>query len=289
MRGTAHIIFMLFLVIPLLFWGQEYSGHSSESSNRNGMRFRISGQQSAPQFLKDTQNSGGWEDFEIFYIDRYFNIINNGLTRIFADLNGRKFLLTTYPEELRRGDNTFLIPRQDTVVIDIINYLIKDDFTQPTKLIRINHNEYLFFPVGILTKPRNLIRLHPQGPTGSDATIIIGDATALQGAVDFVLELTELPTAYSLTRNYPNPFNRGTVIQYTIPENLIFGEKVGLVIYNILGQKIKTLVNERQYPGEFSVRWDGTTDHGQITSTGIYLYVLEIGDYRRVKKMNLIR
>ena len=72
-------------------------------------------------------------------------------------------------------------------------------------------------------------------------------------------------------QNYPNPFNPETTIKYQLPKT----SKVTLTIYNILGQKIKTLVDEEKQTGYYSVKWDGTDDFGAKVSSGIYIYRME--------------
>jgi hypothetical protein len=90
---------------------------------------------------------------------------------------------------------------------------------------------------------------------------------------------------FHLRQNYPNPFNSETVIEYVLPEN----SQVKLSIYNILGQKVRTLVYEHQTAGFKTVHWDGTTDKGSKVSTGIYLYKLQAGEFTETKKMLLLK
>ncbi len=85
--------------------------------------------------------------------------------------------------------------------------------------------------------------------------------------------------------NYPNPFSQSTIIDYQLP---VSGKFV-LKVYNILGHEIRTLVNENQPAGKYSVVWDGTTDTNEPVGSGIYLYQLKAGDvYSETKKMLLI-
>ena len=94
-----------------------------------------------------------------------------------------------------------------------------------------------------------------------------------------------LPAMASLETNYPNPFNISTTIRYLLAES----GQVHLRIYDLTGQKIRTLVNENQIPGSFAVTWDGTNEQGQIVSTGIYLTKLQTGTFTDVRKMLLIK
>jgi hypothetical protein len=88
------------------------------------------------------------------------------------------------------------------------------------------------------------------------------------------------PRAYVLEQNYPNPFNPSTIIQYRIAQF----EKVELTIYNILGQRVRTLVNEQQHPGMYQVVFDAST-----LASGVYFYRLQAGDFIEVKKMMFIK
>jgi hypothetical protein len=85
---------------------------------------------------------------------------------------------------------------------------------------------------------------------------------------------------YRLFQNYPNPFNPETKIRYSLPQL----SDVSLIVYNILGQEVITLVNEQQPAGNYEVSFDGTN----LTS-GIYLYKIQAGDYSDVKKMILLK
>jgi len=89
-----------------------------------------------------------------------------------------------------------------------------------------------------------------------------------------------LPIRYKLDQNYPNPFNPITMINYQLPKT----SDVELSIYNLLGQKVATLVNERQRTGYHQVEWDASR-----FSSGIYYYRIETGEFQDVKKMILLR
>lgn len=94
-----------------------------------------------------------------------------------------------------------------------------------------------------------------------------------------------LPEGFNLGGNYPNPFNARTTISYSLPAEA----EVNLDIYNITGQKVRTLVNKRQTAGYKTVMWDGRDESGQPVSSGIYIYRIEAGEYRATKKMTLLK
>jgi len=94
-----------------------------------------------------------------------------------------------------------------------------------------------------------------------------------------------LPYRFKLSQNYPNPFNPVTNIEYNIPTR----SHVTIEIYNILGQKIRTLVDETKPAGEYQTTWNGDDSNGTKVSTGIYFYRFQAGDYIETKKMILLK
>jgi len=94
-----------------------------------------------------------------------------------------------------------------------------------------------------------------------------------------------LPKEYSLSQNFPNPFNPVTSINYSLPEAVY----VKLEIYNILGQKVRTLVDKPQVAGYKTVRWDGRDKDRREMASGVYFYRLEAGRYSSTKKLLLLK
>ncbi len=99
-----------------------------------------------------------------------------------------------------------------------------------------------------------------------------------------------VPSNYRITQNYPNPFNAGTNIQYGLP----YTGRVTLEIYNILGQRVATLINnEDQLEGNYTIYWDGTTMNGKLAASGVYLYRINVtgseGSFAQTKKMIVIK
>ena len=98
-------------------------------------------------------------------------------------------------------------------------------------------------------------------------------------------EINQLPQAFNLCNNYPNPFNPVTTLRYDIPEN----SHVTITIYDMLGRQVKTLINQTQDAGYKSLIWDATNDYGKPVSAGIYLYQIQAGEYISTKKMVLLK
>ena len=93
------------------------------------------------------------------------------------------------------------------------------------------------------------------------------------------------PTEFALSDNYPNPFNPETKIGYFVPRAC----QVRLEVFNLLGQKIRILVNERQTVGNREVSWDGKNEAGEQVASGVYFYKLQAEAFVQTKKMVLIR
>jgi hypothetical protein len=93
-------------------------------------------------------------------------------------------------------------------------------------------------------------------------------------------QIENIPKVYSLHQNHPNPFNPRTIINYELP----ITNAVELSIYNLLGQKVVTLVSEKKNAGHYQIEWDATR-----FSSGVYYYKIEAGAFKQVKKMVLLR
>jgi hypothetical protein len=107
----------------------------------------------------------------------------------------------------------------------------------------------------------------------------------LSTAVEDEDEIAQRPTEFELYQNYPNPFNPGTRIEYTLKKR----GHVTLLIYNILGEKVKTLLDQTQPAGFYQINWDGKNDNGKPVSSGLYLYKLEVNEFSEAKRMLLLK
>ncbi len=98
-----------------------------------------------------------------------------------------------------------------------------------------------------------------------------------------------VPSSFELTQNYPNPFNPTTTIQYTIRPTEEVGAVTKLEVFNMVGQKVITLVDEAQIPGNYEIQWDGTNSSNQEVASGMYFYRLTRGSESNAKKMTLLK
>jgi len=95
----------------------------------------------------------------------------------------------------------------------------------------------------------------------------------------------DIPKVFSCAQNYPNPFATSTTIKYGLPKNV----QVQLDIYNLMGQKVRILVNAKQTAGYKVIEWDGQTSAGTPAPKGIYFYTFKAGDYIKHRKMILVK
>jgi hypothetical protein len=107
----------------------------------------------------------------------------------------------------------------------------------------------------------------------------------LSTAVEDEEEMAQRPSEFELYQNYPNPFNPGTKIEYALKKT----GHVTLYIYNVLGEKVKTLLDQDQHAGFYRIDWDGKNDNGKSVSSGIYLYKLEVNGFSEAKRMLLLK
>jgi hypothetical protein len=111
------------------------------------------------------------------------------------------------------------------------------------------------------------------------------DENRLREPITGIEDIQVLPSSYSLSQNRPNPFDRITRIEYA----LLDACHVELIIYNVLGERVVTLVNEEQSPGHKVVQWNARNQSGSEVASGIYFCRLEANDYTELKKMLLLK
>ena len=138
----------------------------------------------------------------------------------------------------------------------------------------------------IITEEKGSFSPIPIGPVspypvirGPSYTILIHYRTLNQK------ENTGLPTKYALHQNYPNPFNPITAIHYDLPER----SHVIIMVYDIVGREIRTLVNDQQNPGFNSIVWNGKDSFGRTVGTGMYYYRISSEKFIKTRKMILLK
>jgi hypothetical protein len=93
------------------------------------------------------------------------------------------------------------------------------------------------------------------------------------------------PSGFSLSQNYPNPFNPVTNFRFNVPASA----HVRIEIFNLLGQRVATILDKEMKPGVYVADWDGKNDRGRSVSSGIYFYRMQAGDFSEMKRMVLLK
>ncbi len=260
-RRGVHLLRLAALALLITFIVVTNAHSQNLSSSPSSLRRHL-GTSGVPQ----RGPYGQWDEFDLLYEDRFFHINNRGLTRVIVEVNGFQFRLTTNPVELRQGENIYLIKQTGATNIDILPVLSRSI--------------------------QNRMRLEGRGPTGADADIIVGDSSLIPVVVDtihYVLNIVRLPQTIELSQNFPNPFNLQTTIVYEVPQSLYEGADVQLIIYDLLGQRVRTLVNDKRFPGRFTVVWYGVDDDGNTLASGMYIYRLSVGDRTQARRLVLLK
>ncbi len=148
----------------------------------------------------------------------------------------------------------------------------------PEEIVEIDTTDYLDLWPTIFHHPESGgLTIRPIFIKGS---VEIKESTPVEENID-----PFLPKEFALAQNSPNPFNPSTDISYALPRE----SEVILIIYNILGEKVRTLVNERQRAGVHHVTFDSHDDSGRRVASGIYFYKIMAGDFTQSKKMMLLK
>ncbi|MFQ5865302.1 MAG: PQQ-binding-like beta-propeller repeat protein [bacterium] len=186
------------------------------------------------------------------------------------------------------GDGKYIVVGGGTVDSPYKTMLLDEDgnllweHSQPGPIPDPYH-PYLISTMNVVISPDAKFIVSGYGAGAPGIQLFQGEiATSVREEIS---DNTILSDAYELSQNIPNPFNSTTLIEYVLPED----GPVKIEVYNILGQKIATLVNEVQPAGVYSVAWHGMDDRGRNVASGIYLHKLETRDFVKVRKTLLLR
>ncbi|MBH10930.1 MAG: hypothetical protein CMG74_11385 [Candidatus Marinimicrobia bacterium] len=161
----------------------------------------------------------------------------------------------------------------------------------------MNINFEMRVEIGDTVNNNNSVTRNPDGDTTSVDpfrqhlrvnNVQFSPGTTIDGSFNLLglnNDFASLPKVFNLKQNYPNPFNPHTSIEFTVPVT----SDIRLEIYNVMGQKINTLVNKETTAGLYRVQWNGTDINGVSVSTGMYFYRLEADGFSSTKKMLLIK
>lgn len=126
----------------------------------------------------------------------------------------------------------------------------------------------------------------PGNPAPGDIELVThpGDPMDFPPATS-VDEFAAVPQKFELKNNYPNPFNPSTKISFSIAENT----DVLLEVYNMLGERVRTLVNQSYSAGSYTTVWNARDDLGNKVNSGVYIYRIIAGDFNSAKQMVLLK
>ncbi|MCP4633905.1 MAG: T9SS type A sorting domain-containing protein [candidate division Zixibacteria bacterium] len=132
-----------------------------------------------------------------------------------------------------------------------------------------------------------IANISPCAPDNNECAVLIGakDIDCTMTAIEDNTVADQLPESYVLDQNYPNPFNPTTQIKYSLPKQ----SNVKMVVVNVLGQNVCTLVDSEQAAGEYSVYWYGTDENNNRVTSGIYLYKIITDEFILSRKMILLK
>lgn len=164
-----------------------------------------------------------------------------------------------------------------------------------TTSLSYGYSESNQLEIGLLDGHSYIFRV--QAVTSYGALSDYSDSTSLyiysgeQTAIEEEESAGDTPSEFSLSQNYPNPFNGTTTIEYQIPSSGMDGNnvRVRLEIYNMLGQRVKELVNEIKTPDKYKAIWDGRNDSGIPVASANYIYRLAAGNRMISKKMIFLK
>ena len=192
------------------------------------------------------------------------------------------------PEEAKAGQIIVYYPplsKQFSTIKDITNekqiYLSSQDQQRGQMLVE-------WADLGSQSLKKLIINSQSLDRSNADVTIthtIFNDQKEIISSGNQIVALKAVPDSYALHNNFPNPFNPITNIFYDLPKS----GHVSIVIYDLLGRKVITLVNETMESGYYSTRWNGYNHRGQSVSAGIYFYHLQTGEYSQAQKMLLVK
>ena len=194
---------------------------------------------------------------------------------------------TAYPFTLQWNDNTNNILGLETQLLEDYEASEEGQFTFLHDLITlVDENDY---GLGICYWAPDWISTNQFGSPWENQALFDFDGELLDAISVFDNSSVGIKRIdnFSLNNiyNYPNPFNPITTLRYDLPEDAF----VRITVYDMLGKVVSNLLNTNQSSGNKSVQWNATNNQGQPVSAGLYLYTIEVGDFRQTKKMVLLK
>jgi len=195
---------------------------------------------------------------------------------------------TLYYHNAQLGDSTYF---EYLYIYNLGNTQLEIDDIITTEPFYVDINDGSLGPLELLEVP---VQFFPDsaGEYSGTVTIYSNDSDESELIVHLVgtteslnVDVISIPTQFSLHQNHPNPFNPITTLRYDLPEQA----NVNIIIYDMLGRQVRTVVNQTQDAGFKSVIWDATNDFGKQVSAGVYIYQIQAGEFVQTRKMVLLK
>ncbi len=244
--------------------------------------------------INDCMNAG-MSAYIWWYIVRFYGPIDED-----GNVSKRGYVMSQYARFIRPGffrvnatanpqANVYVTAYKDSskiVIVAINNNLstVEQTFTLQKEG---GVNAALFIPY-VTSETKNCLQGSNINLNNNSLTVVLDASsitTFVSEATPDAVEHLDIPKIFSLSQNYPNPFNPTTTIKYS----LIKPSFVKLDIYNLVGRKVKTLINSYQSAGEHFIVWSATNDLNNTVPSGVYFYQMDAGNVHLQKKMILIR
>lgn len=155
-------------------------------------------------------------------------------------------------------------------------------FEQETEIARVPASDSLYWDTSISIGEEYQYRILAVDSSGN-ASRFTEPVSIIADIRSSTPQQSAPPVTFRLHPNYPNPFNPKTNVVYSVARTA----NVSLVIYDVLGNQIKTLIQATQTPGTYQVEWNGTDEFGKNVASGIYLVRYEADDFRDIRKLTL--
>jgi len=239
----------------------------------------------------DNEESSNYEEFG----EWYYSVANaNGPTSRYAWLNFSPLASASFKTILQKTEvyEIFeIVPSTVNSTDKALYQIIEDNIIVDSIYIDQNDGSGFWVSLGEYFLTANVevkVKVMDTGESSVGAVLradavkfsLIEEVTGIESST-----AESIPSKYQLHQNYPNPFNPETVIAYQIPK----AEHVKIEVFNLLGERIKTLINLFLPAGNHSITWDGKNYNGSRVASGTYFYRIKAGNFIQTKKMIYLR
>ena len=225
---------------------------------------------------EDVQGATSFSDTAYFYTDAYAEPpVNFSTISPMPDANmsstivNFKWFSTIDPDP--NDEITYRIA-YSTDWSDTSTYVYTAEIEDTSMSLLLDNNLQYFWVAQAMDKDNFVVSSNYNTPN----TFVIGTLSA---------EEEMIPDEFALHQNFPNPFNPITSIRFDLPTQ----EKVNIIIFDVMGRNIRSLLNENRNAGYHNIQWDAKNDLGEHVSAGMYIYIIQAGEHRSVKKMVLLK